>query len=255
MLRRPRWLALSVLVVVLVVAFVRLGFWQLHRHQARAAASAVVTANYDRPPVPVGELLRPGAPPDPDSTWRPVRATGRYDARQTVLVRNRTHEGRAGVDIVVPLVLPDGSALLVNRGFVPRTRGASSRVDLPPPPAGDVAVVGAVRRAEGSGDTVVTAGAQRSVPRLDVAAVARTLPYPVLAAAVDLREEQPSVAQSPVRPDRPATGLGPHLAYAIQWWVFAAFPIAGWVLLLRRDLLEEAAAAAPAVTPTPARAG
>ena len=46
------------------------------------------------------------------------------------MVRYRTRDGRLGVDVVVPLVTPSGTALLVDRGWVEtepagRTAGTS----------------------------------------------------------------------------------------------------------------------------------
>jgi cytochrome oxidase assembly protein ShyY1 len=242
MLVRPRWIALSAAVVLVAAMCVRLGFWQLHRHEARSAANAIVAASAAQPPAPVATVLQRGVAAAPSTSWRTVTSVGRYDAAQTILIRNQTHEGRAGVHVVVPLVTAEGTALLVNRGFVPRSGGASATVQLPQPPAGEVSVTGAVRPAQGTGDTVVSGGAQRSVPRLDVAALRPVLPYPTFGNAVDLREERPGAPTAPALPDPPRTGFGPNLSYAVQWWVFALFALGGWVLLLRRDLREEAQA-------------
>ena len=47
-----------------------------------------------------------------------VTATGTYAADDTVIVRYRTRDGASGVDVVVPLVTADGTALLVDRGWM-----------------------------------------------------------------------------------------------------------------------------------------
>ncbi|MHC3412767.1 SURF1 family protein, partial [Streptomyces sp. DT17] len=48
---------------------------------------------------------------------------------------------------------------------------------------------------------------------------------------------------------------GPHMAYAVQWWLFAAAVPVGWVSLARRDKREiaEAAARAAAAATAPRR--
>jgi cytochrome oxidase assembly protein ShyY1 len=252
MLLKRRWLALTGVVVLLVVLCGRLGLWQLNRHQERSAGNALVESNYQRPPAPVADLLAVGRVADRASTWRAVRATGTYDPAGTVLVRNRTRTGSAGVDVVVPLVTGTGTALLVNRGYVPRTRAAAELVDLPAPPSGEVTVTGHVAPAQGDGSTEVTRGTQVSVPRLDVPAVAAALGRETYGAAVNLTEEVPPPERAPEPPEPPGTSIGPHLSYMVQWWMFGCFAIAGWVVLLRRDLQEERDGPPPVPQPTPA---
>ena len=239
MLLRRRWLALTAAIVLVVAGCVRLGFWQLHRHQDRSAANALVSDNYERPPVPAADLLDVGSPAGRSSTWRAVRATGTYDPAGATLVRNRTREGKAGVDVVVPLVTTDGPVLLVNRGYLPRTGAATDEVDLPPHPSGEVTVVGHIVPPQGDGSTRLTRGRQLSVPRLDVAAIAAATGRPTYGSAVNLVEEQPAAAAAPAPPEPPGTDFGPNLAYAVQWWMFSVLAIVGWVVFLRRDLRDE----------------
>jgi cytochrome oxidase assembly protein ShyY1 len=44
--------------------------------------------------------------------------------------------------------------------------------------------------------------------------------------------------------------IGPHMAYAVQWWLFTAGVPIGFVVLARRERRERAAAASEA-TPEP----
>ena len=48
------------------------------------------------------------------------------------MVRYRTRDGTAGVDVVVPLVTADGTALLVDRGWL-QTDPAAAGGDVPAP--------------------------------------------------------------------------------------------------------------------------
>lgn len=243
MLLTRRWLTLTAAVLVFAAVCVRLGLWQWHRHEERRAANALVAANYARPPVPVDDLLSTTQPPQSASVWRAVRAHGTYEPARSILVRNRTHDGATGVHVVVPLRTERGALLLVDRGFVPRTGGASDVVAVPAPPAGVVEVTGHVHQVERDGPTRVTIGAQPSVPRLDVAAIARWLGEPVYGAAIDLASERPAPTTAPVPPEPPVFGSWRNLPYAVQWWLFACLAIVGWLLLLRRDLHDERQAA------------
>ena len=141
-LLRPKWIGFHLLVVGAIIAMINLGFWQLRRLEERRDFNATVEARYDDPAVPLDDLLTPGTDPD-DVEWRPVEAEGTYLADQTVLVVNRSQNGRAGQNVVVPLRLDDGRILLVNRGFVPLAESA-----IPEVPATDVAIPGRLRPSE-----------------------------------------------------------------------------------------------------------
>jgi surfeit locus 1 family protein len=52
---------------------------------------------------------------------RKVKISGEWDYAHEIIIRNRKHEGKAGVLVLTPLKLraPAGSTVLVNRGFIP----------------------------------------------------------------------------------------------------------------------------------------
>ena len=64
---------------------------------------------------PTTRSTRPGPPAE----WRSVEASGTYDTGAEVLIRNRSFDGAPGYHVVTPLVIADGTALLVNRGWIP----------------------------------------------------------------------------------------------------------------------------------------
>ena len=234
MLASRRW-ALRILAgLVLVAACVRLGIWQLDRNEERSARNAVIEANSDREPVPVDDVLEPGRPPAPDRLWTQVEATGTYDIDRQVVVRLRPLDGRPGVHVLVPLVTTGGAALLVDRGFVAQDGSATTVPPVPDPPAGEVEVVGRVRASEeGRG----TGGdpASGAIRHVDVDVLATTLPYPVFGAWVEVVGEQPAPSDAPLPPPAPTQEAGPHLSYAIQWFLFACIGIGGFGLLIRAE--------------------
>ena len=128
--------------VAAVPAFALLGRWQLDRaDEKRALAAAFASAG------PAVEL-----PDDSGSLprYQRVIARGRYDSRHQFLLDNRVHEGRAGVQVLTPLVLDGGGMVLVNRGWQPFGR---TRQDLP-----EVAVPEGPRRIAGKIDELPRAG-------------------------------------------------------------------------------------------------
>jgi cytochrome oxidase assembly protein ShyY1 len=234
LLASRRWLLRILAGLVLVVAFVRLGIWQLDRNEERAERNAAIEVNAQRAPVPVEDIGDPGSAVAPDRVWTPVRATGVYDVEHQLVVRLRPLEGQPGVHVLTPLVTASGDAVLVDRGFVPQENVSASSPDVPEPPSGEVEIIGRVRASEegrGTGGDPAT-GAIRYV---DVDEIAALLPYPVYGAWVEVIDEQPPPAVAPVRPPAPTLDPGPHLSYAVQWFLFACIGIGGFILLARAE--------------------
>src|SRR5688500_11649650 len=114
--------------VVVGLAWVawRLGEWQFHRLDDRKERNAIIERHEEAGPAPIEDVRAPGEPVDSAEEWRIVEATGTYDVEDTVIVRYRTREGAAGVDVVVTLELADGTSVLVDRGwFGTDNRGAT----------------------------------------------------------------------------------------------------------------------------------
>ncbi|MDP9393894.1 MAG: SURF1 family protein [Actinomycetota bacterium] len=249
---QPRWLAGHLFVLAVMIACVQLGQWQWHRHEQRSAHDAQLSANLAADPVPLSELG--GRPVDARTEWRAVTVRGTYDTAGSVLVRNRTHDGPKGYDVLVPLVTGSGEAVVVNRGWVPASGAATARVDVPPPPEGQVSVTGRLRaseRAAGPDEAGVVRGPQPSVLRIDPAVVEDLVGRPLLRGYVQATEESPAPATSLTPIGEPGRGGGRNLAYSLQWYVFAAVALGGWVLLLRREAHDLRHAADTARTPAP----
>ncbi len=234
LLATRRWLVRVLAGIVLVVAFVRLGIWQLDRNEERAARNAVIENNSRHDPVPVDALLEPGVPVEADVVWTPIRATGSYDVEEQLIIRLRPLDGRPGIHVLTPLITESGDALLVDRGFVPQDGSASGTPEVPEPPPGEVEVIGRIRASEegrGTGGDIAT-GAVRYI---DVDEIAATLEYPVFGAWVEVVDEQPPPVTAPVRVPEPTLDAGPHLSYAVQWFLFACIGIGGFVILARAE--------------------
>src|SRR5512139_2078455 len=125
--------------VSVVVLCVVAGNWQRGRMAQKEALGVRLAAAVAAPVVAL-----PGGIDD-WSTWRfrQVELAGRYDPPRQILIDNKVHAGRAGYHVVTPLLLTDGRAVLVNRGYVP---AGATRAELPaaPPPEGPVRVRGRV---------------------------------------------------------------------------------------------------------------
>ena len=220
-----RWIVFFVVVLALAWGAWRLGEWQFDRLEERQDRNAIVERNETLSPVPVTEVLAVGEPVSDEEQWRVVTATGEYAVEDTVIVRYRTRDGAAGVDVVVPLVLDNGTSVLVDRGwFATDNRGASS-ADVPPPPDGEVTIRGWVR-ADATGDS--TAVTDQSTRAVSSEAIGPALDREVLGGFVDLESEDPAPADALEPVEMPELDDGPHFFYGLQWWFFGVLALVGF---------------------------
>jgi cytochrome oxidase assembly protein ShyY1 len=238
---RPKWILSHLLIVVLVVVMVSLGFWQLRRLHEKQSANRAITSNTALPETTIDGLLRPGddfAAGRADA-FRRVTATGTYDLANEVIVRARTLAEQPGVWVLTPLRLADGSALLVNRGFLPTAGTPDAVPAAAEPPTGTVVVHGLLQGTETRGTfgaTDPTDGHLFDMARADVARVASQTAYPLFPAYLQLKTSEPAQSGDFPKPlPDPVLDEGPHLSYAIQWFLFSAIAVVGYPLILRRQ--------------------
>lgn len=234
------------LVVVLLLAgvCVSLGMWQYGRFEDKRDRAAVIEANYDAAPVPLAEALPdPAAPLAGDREWTPVLMRGSYCTEPgcVIYVRNRHFGGEVGFWQLAPFRTEDGTTLLVVRGWVREDSEASAPADPPPVPSGETTVTARLRTAEPVLDRVPPEGQAHSVNPTQVAEqLGLAQDALVIGAFGELVAEDPAVATPEALP-APETGLGPHLSYAFQWWIFALFFPGALVFRLRRQFQDLAA--------------
>ena len=236
----PRWLGALLLAALFAVACYHLGWWQYDRHLAKVERNERLDEHYRATPVPLSEVLGADALA-PEDEWTRVTVTGRYDGGP-VFVRGRNRDGEPGLEVLWAL-RPDagGPAVVVNRGFVPPSdEGARVLPSVAPAPEGPVTVTGWVRRGEASRGRQAAPGQVASLNLPEAAAALRL--SDVLPGYVLLESERTADGAVPQRPQplaAPDRSLGPHLAYAYQWWLTMAV---GFVLVwfgVRRELRAE----------------
>lgn len=234
-----RWLTALAVAALFALACAFLGRWQWHRHEDKAARADRINSHYDAKAVPLSTAMpAPAAGLPRAQEWTLVTATGRYAADKLMLVRNRPNNGVFGYEVVLPLKLANGTALLVDRGWIPNGRNATEPSSVPATPGGNVTATGWLRLGEPSQGRAMTNGQLASINLPEARAQTGT---PLYGAYLILRSEAGQPGERLTRPqplERPDTGEGPHLAYALQWWLAA--PV-GFILVVvgaRRELLE-----------------
>ena len=133
--------------VVLVVAALataltaRLGWWQLDRARLKLDLQDRITTRASLPPLPQADLPRTEAAAAAQH-YRPVQLRGRWLHARTLYLDNRQMNARQGFFVVTPLLLAQGDAVLVQRGWMPRDFSDRSRLQPLPDQPGEVLVVG-----------------------------------------------------------------------------------------------------------------
>ena len=229
----PRWLGYLSLAVIFAVLCSLLGAWQFQRRADAREAIDVIEANYDLQPVPVTDALPTLDSYRPSQQWTPVELRGRYLLEDELLVRNRPLNGQPGFEVLTPLQLDDGSVFIIDRGWVAIGSKQDAPDVVPAAPTGNVTVVARLKGGEpdiaGRG---VPAGTNQ-VATIQLESIAERLDLPTYTGAYGLiASQKPAPATSPRETVKPIPDEGPHLSYALQWYVFAliGFIGLGWAL-------------------------
>ena len=226
--RAPAWAWL--LTAAAVALFLSLAIWQLRRGQFKEGLQDTLA---DRAVEP--HIVTPALGPPPDLALYRAQATGTYLVQNQLLQDGHSHEQRPGYRVWTPLVLSNGSALLVDRGWIPADR---SGFDGSAPP-GVVTVTGFWRslpepgvRLEGTINCPADAKFPLVVLYPSAADVECLLKRPFLGGLLLLDPEAPGGFV------REWTNLGfppqRHYGYAVQWFALAVAAIAIFVLVNRR---------------------
>jgi surfeit locus 1 family protein len=218
------WLVtLAALATALLTA--RLGVWQLGRAAEKIALNAAVQTQADRPALQRAEDL----PADESAAralhHRSVALRGRWSGAHTVYLDNRQMNGKPGFFVVTPLVLADGRALLVQRGWQPRDFLDRSRVAAVPTPPGEVAVAGRLAPPPARLFEFEAEPGARIRQNLDVAAFARETGLALLPLSV-LQREPVQAPDGLLREwPSPLVGVDRHHGYAFQWFGLSALVV------------------------------
>ena len=228
-----RWAGYLALTVVFAVICSALGMWQFARRAEARAEIDRIDANYDARAIPVSQALPTLDSFDEDQKWLPVLLVGTYLSSEELLVRNRPFGGRPGFEVLTPLLLTDGTVFIVDRGWVPTGEIQDAPDDVPAAPTGEVEVTARLKAGEPTLDSRTTVEGSGQIPTINLPQVAGMLDSPVYTGAYGLvASEDPEPASAPIASVRPERDEGPHLSYALQWFVFAllAFVGLGWAL-------------------------
>lgn len=234
------WLFTTLLAFAGTAFCVRLGIWQLDRLDQRRAFNAQVIS------MRAAEILdlNQNVPADVSSMeWRAVTVTGEYDFENQVVLRNQYLGDQYGFHLITPLLFGNGTAVLVDRGWIPADGNSAPKDWRKYDETGQINVTGQIRLGQDKPAFGGVADAEFSPQQLrldawnnlNVKRISEQSPYPILPVYV-----QPNATENdfdPPIPSQPEVDLteGSHFGYAVQWFIFATILFAGYPFFLRKQ--------------------
>jgi surfeit locus 1 family protein len=228
---------LIVLLAALAMATLtaRLGVWQLDRAAQKTALQTALDSRRALPPLPAAELATEPAAAAAQH-HRAITLEGRWLSDFTIYLDNRQMNGRPGFYVVTPLRLADGSAVLVQRGWLPRDAQDRSRVTPPLTPGGWVTVAGRIGPPPAR---LYDLGADAPGPirqNIDIEAFALESRLALRPLSI-VQEDLGGTPADGLRREwsQPAANVQKHHGYAFQWFALCALVIGlyAWFQIIR----------------------
>lgn len=236
-LKEPRWIVAIFVGLLIALAFVRLGIWQLDRLEERRTFNTTVNVRAAEPARPLEGVLGQYEDKVDEMRHRQVRVEGVYRIEDEFFSVGRLVDDMSGTLIATPLDRDDGTVLIVIRGLVPP--GTSG----PPaqgyePPEGRVVLEGRLDDGEAPsaiGEPDPAGGKLTSLSRLDLEYIDKWVDGDVLPITLMLEDQDPQDPGGvPVRIPSEVLTEGSHLGYAVQWFAFALIVLVGVAALVYR---------------------
>lgn len=244
-----RWAGYLALVIVFAIACCSFGFWQFDRRAQALAEIARIDANYDAAPVSLTDVVPDPAAFDIDDRWQVVSLRGEYLVDDEVVVRNRPNLGSSGFEVVTPFMLENGSIFMIDRGWIAQaSNGRPGAYDAPP--SGKVEVTARLKPGEGRIPGRTSSGNEFAT--IDLDELADRVGGGSYTSAYGIEIQSPEDAVSPpIALPKPERDEGPHLSYALQWFVFAIMGFVGLAWAANRERLGRAEEREDALEPAP----
>lgn len=235
---KRRWILTTLLVLIAAAIMVRLGFWQLERLAGKRAYIDDALAEINADPL----VLR-GDETDLDAQdlrYRRATATGEYDFEHEILLKSQLYQGQTGYHLITPLRIAGSErAVLADRGWVPLAEAVERLSEYQEP--GIRQVEGRIepedRRPQGA---MLPEGFEREWYRVDIGGIQNQTPYELLPFTLALTPDDVYTGLPNRNPPEIILDEGPHLGYAIQWFLFAiVVPIVYAVQVRKIERKEE----------------
>jgi surfeit locus 1 family protein len=210
---------LTILALIFIVIFARLGFWQLARSEEKKFLLKSFAERNAQSPLEARTISQGN-----DLRFYRTRLTGSFDNSKTILLDNKIYEGKIGYQVYTPFMVKDlTTPILVDRGFIPIGK---SRKILPSIKAitGDVTIVGMLNLPPryfslGKMNDRSDKSWPLRIEYLNLSELSKYLNYPLQPYLLNINPNDPAAFE--VRWQIVTMSPEKHLAYALQWFALA----------------------------------
>ncbi len=225
-LTKPRWIALTAFLLIMIYLFIRLSDWQFDRYNTRIQNNEITTTALNSEPIKLTDLSQVSELKD----WQKVSLKGEFMDSDAKLLRRQYLESSLGFWVITPLKLDNDQVILVNRGWIPIAESSTSQQEIPSSPQGDVTIIGYVQTLKD------TRSEPEDLPLNQINHLNSTnfSSQPLSTSYLQLASMTPMDNQVAIIP-LPELSNGPHFSYAIQWILFALMLPIGWYVLLKNE--------------------
>ena len=230
-----RWWWVTLLVIAAVGVMAGLGNWQLARLDQRRARNAQQQRMLASAPL---DLARAQWPADLQPLhMQPASVSGEFDYAQQVLLKEQLYVGQAGVHLITPLrIAGTNQAVLVDRGWISYAASLGDLAQYNEAPGKRVeGWLHLTQLLPGGRTEPPPAAARKEWYRTDIAGIQAQLAYPLLPMYLEAGSSAPA-APGLLRfePDV-VFDDGPHMGYALQWFLFCGLLAVGYLSFVRRN--------------------
>ena len=207
----------SILIFITFSILITLGFWQLNRAEEKRIIEKTIVRLNKQPAELVKELNT-----IENKEYQQVLLRGNFDTSKQFIFDNQTVKGNAGYYVLLPLVLEDKKAILVNLGFLPWNNNRNNIVSI---------------KNLTTKTVTIKATLSKPIKRVELKQQQLTKNFPVLIQAIDIEKLSnlsgyniiPMIALLDInekygfyRQWKPFYGsVDKHIGYAIQWFLMA----------------------------------
>jgi len=212
------------------IVLFRLGLWQISRYYERQAFNNQYTSQQAAPILDLNEVDWIDLE---KFEYRRVTVRGRYDHLHAIVRVNQYYQGKLGYALMTPLVLEDGHAIFIDRGWIPANPTSNMPNWEDYTSVTEVEIQGILRN-----PVEINNSGESNDPRIWIdfypLKLQEQIPYQIATVFIqpfpDGTENPPIATSMQVE-----IGDGPHLSYAFQWFSFGIILLMGYPFVLRKS--------------------
>lgn len=214
---------------MLFILVLSLGIWQINRGYEKKELEHTYFVKQSMPV----EEIKNNNDLKTNNLYRNIVIEGSYHD-QSFYVDNKTNQGKAGVKVVMPFDLLDGSSILVSRGWIPFTnRNILPEIETP---SGVIKIQGILRPVSESflleDEEMQPKQNPLLVQSINLKQISDYTKISLMPFIIELSELSPSGFVSTWKPLNLSSMR--HFGYAAQWFGLGLVLIVGYIFFLRR---------------------